>query len=130
MAETTDDRLRLLIERVERLEEEKKGIADDIRDVFAEGQWQLGLFFFALYYAAYFVWAARAMGKTLGLGLAGLRLENAYGFPPDARSLVYRQMGCLLQFATGGVLYLAVLRGTKQPLLQDRVSATRVVVDH
>ena len=31
--QTTDDRLRLLIERVERLEEEKKGIADDIRDV-------------------------------------------------------------------------------------------------
>lgn len=29
-------RLRLLIERVERLEEEKKGIADDIRDVYAE----------------------------------------------------------------------------------------------
>ena len=38
MAETTDDRLRLLIERVERLEEEKKGIADDIRDVFAEAK--------------------------------------------------------------------------------------------
>lgn len=31
-----DDRLRGLIERVERLEEEKKGIADDIRDVYAE----------------------------------------------------------------------------------------------
>lgn len=38
MAETTDDRLRLLIERVERLEEEKKGIADDIRDVYAEAK--------------------------------------------------------------------------------------------
>ncbi|MDG2001904.1 MAG: DUF2312 domain-containing protein [Novosphingobium sp.] len=37
-AEPTDDRLRLLIERVERLEEEKKGIADDIRDVYAEGK--------------------------------------------------------------------------------------------
>ena len=36
MAEATDDRLRLLIERIERLEEEKKGIADDIRDVYAE----------------------------------------------------------------------------------------------
>lgn len=35
-AEATDDRLRLLIERIERLEEEKKGIADDIRDVYAE----------------------------------------------------------------------------------------------
>jgi uncharacterized protein (UPF0335 family) len=32
------DQLRLLIERVERLEEEKKGIADDIRDVYAEAK--------------------------------------------------------------------------------------------
>ncbi len=38
MAETTDDRLRLLIERIERLEEEKKGIADDIRDVYSEAK--------------------------------------------------------------------------------------------
>ena len=38
MAEATDDRLRLLIERVERLEEEKKGIADDIRDVYGEAK--------------------------------------------------------------------------------------------
>ena len=30
--------LRLLIERAERLEEEKKGIADDIKDVFAEAK--------------------------------------------------------------------------------------------
>jgi uncharacterized protein (UPF0335 family) len=37
-AAPTDDRLRLLIERVERLEEEKKGIADDIRDVFSEAK--------------------------------------------------------------------------------------------
>lgn len=34
----SDDRLRLLIERIERLEEEKKGIADDIRDVYAEAK--------------------------------------------------------------------------------------------
>ncbi|KQM65978.1 hypothetical protein ASE75_06115 [Sphingomonas sp. Leaf17] len=32
------DELRLLIERAERLEEEKKGIAEDIKDVFAEGK--------------------------------------------------------------------------------------------
>ena len=38
MATATDDRLRLLIERVERLEEEKKGIADDIRDTYAEAK--------------------------------------------------------------------------------------------
>jgi uncharacterized protein (UPF0335 family) len=36
MATATDDRLRLLIERIERLEEEKKGIADDIADVYSE----------------------------------------------------------------------------------------------
>jgi uncharacterized protein (UPF0335 family) len=38
MADATDDRLRLLIERIERLEEEKKGIADDIRDIYAEAK--------------------------------------------------------------------------------------------
>ena len=38
MAEATDDRLRLLIERIERLEEEKKGIADDVKDVYGEAK--------------------------------------------------------------------------------------------
>jgi uncharacterized protein (UPF0335 family) len=32
------DQLRLSIERVERLEEEKKGIADDVKDVYAEAK--------------------------------------------------------------------------------------------
>lgn len=32
------DRLRSLIERIERLEEEKKGIASDVRDIFAEAK--------------------------------------------------------------------------------------------
>ena len=38
MTANTDERLRLLIERVERLEEEKKGIADDIKDVYSEAK--------------------------------------------------------------------------------------------
>ncbi len=38
--ENTDQQLRLLVERIERLEEEKKGIADDIRDVFNEAKSQ------------------------------------------------------------------------------------------
>lgn len=37
-AQSADDRLRLLIERIERLEEEKKGIGDDIKDVYAEAK--------------------------------------------------------------------------------------------
>ena len=32
------DELRLLIERIERLQEEKKSISDDIRDVYAEAK--------------------------------------------------------------------------------------------
>lgn len=32
------DALRLLLERIERLEEEKKGIAGDIKDVYGEGK--------------------------------------------------------------------------------------------
>ncbi len=34
------DQLRLFIERIERLEEEKKGIADDFRDVYSEAKSQ------------------------------------------------------------------------------------------
>jgi uncharacterized protein (UPF0335 family) len=36
--ENTDDRLRLLIERIERLAEERKGIQDDIKDVYGEAK--------------------------------------------------------------------------------------------
>nr|WP_317893812.1 DUF2312 domain-containing protein [uncultured Sphingomonas sp.] len=32
------EQLRLLIERIERLEEEKQGIADDVRDTYAEAK--------------------------------------------------------------------------------------------
>ncbi|HTH28085.1 MAG TPA: DUF2312 domain-containing protein [Sphingobium sp.] len=32
------DQLRLFIERIERLEEEKRGIADDIKDVYSEAK--------------------------------------------------------------------------------------------
>ena len=32
------EQLRLFIERIERLEEEKRGIADDIKDVYAESK--------------------------------------------------------------------------------------------
>ena len=32
------DQLRLFIERIERLEEEKRGIADDVKDVYAEAK--------------------------------------------------------------------------------------------
>ncbi|MGH6650684.1 MAG: DUF2312 domain-containing protein [Sphingopyxis sp.] len=39
-ATTTDQQLRLFIERIERLEEEKKGIADDIRDTYNEAKSQ------------------------------------------------------------------------------------------
>lgn len=35
---SADERLRLLIERIERLEEEKKGVSDDIKDVYLEGK--------------------------------------------------------------------------------------------
>ena len=35
---TTDNRLRSLIERIEKLEEEKKAISGDIRDIFAEAK--------------------------------------------------------------------------------------------
>jgi uncharacterized protein (UPF0335 family) len=40
MSEPNNDQLRLFIERIERLNEEKKGINDDIRDVYSEAKSQ------------------------------------------------------------------------------------------
>lgn len=40
MAEVSNEQLRLFIERIERLEEEKRGISDDIRDVYMEAKSQ------------------------------------------------------------------------------------------
>jgi uncharacterized protein (UPF0335 family) len=37
---TADDQLRLFLERIERLEEEKKGVTDDIRDTYAQAKSQ------------------------------------------------------------------------------------------
>ncbi len=38
MAKQQNDQLRAFVERIERLDEEKKGIATDIKDVFAEAK--------------------------------------------------------------------------------------------
>lgn len=38
MAHASDDRLRLLVERLERLDEEIKGLNDDKRDVYGEAK--------------------------------------------------------------------------------------------
>ena len=38
ISQSKDDRLKSLIERVERLEEEKKALADDIKDIYAESK--------------------------------------------------------------------------------------------
>ena len=38
MANATDERLQLLIDRIERLESEKRGISEDIKDVYGEAK--------------------------------------------------------------------------------------------
>lgn len=39
-ATTADEQLRLFIERIERMEDEKKGVGDDIRDTYNEAKSQ------------------------------------------------------------------------------------------
>lgn len=99
------------------------------RDAFSQGQFQLGIFFFAFLYMAYFVALPCLTGKTFGLGIFGLRLDSHFGPRPQVRSLLLRQLGCFCQFFTGGMMLLPILKGTNQPLIQDRLSATRVVLD-
>lgn len=66
------DKLRLLIERIERLEEEKKGIADDIKDVYAEAKGQ--------------GYCAKTMRKVVGLR----KLDKHVRDEADAMMETYR----------------------------------------
>lgn len=84
------DQLRLFIERVERLEEEKKGISDDIRDVYLE---------------------AKAMGfdpKTMKIIVRDRKMDKAARDERDALLEVYRcALGLLADTPLGQAALMA-----------------------
>jgi uncharacterized RDD family membrane protein YckC len=96
---------------------------------FSQGQGQLNLGIFLLLYGAYFVLLPRFSGKTVGMGLFGLRIESHFGLPPSLRALFLRQIGCFFQIASGGLMLLPLLKGPKRILLQDAASGTYVRVE-
>jgi len=96
-------------------------------DTFVHGQAQLGLGSFVFFSFAYFVMLPHFSGRTLGLGLLGLKIVGASGEKPSLFSLLIRQLGCLAQFATGGMMLLQALKGPSRPLFQDSISRTAVV---
>ena len=67
------DQLRLFIERIERLEEEKKGITDDVKDVYAEAKAN--------------GYDTKTMRKIVGLR----RMESHVRNEADALLLTYRE---------------------------------------
>jgi hypothetical protein len=81
------------------------------------------LFFSFLYFVGFPIWK----GKTLGLGLLGLRIEDQEGKIPSVKSLGIRYLGCLLIYASAGSLLFQWFRGADRPIVQDSLSNTRVV---
>jgi uncharacterized RDD family membrane protein YckC len=108
---------------------EGRGAGRLFKHAFSQGQWQLSFGMFLLLYGAYFVFLPKLSGKTLGMGLFGLRIENHFGLSPSLRALFLRQIGCFFQIASGGLMLLPLLKGPRRILLQDAVSGTCVRID-
>jgi hypothetical protein len=81
------------------------------------------LFFSLLYFVGFPLWR----GKTVGLGLLGLKIEDQEGKTPSAKALGIRYIGCLLIYASAGALLFQWFRGADRPIVHDSLSNTRVV---
>lgn len=81
------------------------------------------LFFSFLYFVGIPLWK----GKTLGLGMFGLKIESDHGGSPSWKGLVLRYFGCLLIYASAGALLIQWFRGKDRPIVHDFLSGTRVV---
>lgn len=77
----------------------------------------------------YFVVLPALTGKTLGLGMMGLKIKSQNGADADLESLMKRFVGCSLLYATGGMWLLDSFRRSAHGLPHDRYSQTKVVKD-
>ena len=98
------------------------------QEAFAYSSGQLFAASFASLALLYFVGLPLATGRTLGLGLLGLRLGGDNGAVPTLRQLSLRLIGCGANYATGGLLCVSLGRRDGR-FFQDMISETRVVRD-
>jgi hypothetical protein len=96
------------------------------REAFESSSAQLLAASFASIALLYFVALPLVTGRTLGLGLLGLRIRDASGGMPSWRQLAYRLLGCLVGYATFGAVCLIGLRHRDGKFLQDSWSETSI----
>jgi uncharacterized RDD family membrane protein YckC len=82
---------------------------------------------FAALAVVYFVGLPHLSGRTLGLGIFGLRIESETGGHPEFAQLGTRFLACALNFLSGGLLCVVGLRSRDGRFLQDSWSRSRVV---
>ena len=97
-------------------------------ETFAYGKGSIGVAAFLMLSILFLVVLPRFTGSTLGMGLMGIRFVGPSGESPGLKALFWRWAGCLTVYATGGMMLLPLLKRAPQPLFQDRLSNTRVVV--
>jgi uncharacterized RDD family membrane protein YckC len=106
-----------------------RGAGAVFRDAFSYSSAQLLAASCAALSVLYFIGLPLLMGRTLGQGLMGLRIVSDGGQPLTLRQLCLRMVGCVLSYASGGILCLVGLRQRDGRFLHDVISDTRVVKD-
>lgn len=97
------------------------------REAFHYGSGQVFFVCFALFSLLYFVGMPLVTGRTFGLGVFGLKLENQAGTKPTMKQLLTRLAAYLTCFASLGILFAVGLRRRDGRFLHDQISDTSVV---
>lgn len=109
------------------ISEAGKVAAPVFRQAFAWSSGQLLAASFAALAVAYFVGLPLVAGRTLGMGLLGLRIVSDDGAALSVRQLALRLGGCAMGYASAGLVCILGLRQNEGRFLQDRLSGSRVV---
>lgn len=97
------------------------------REAFQYGNWQVFFACLTLFSFLYFVGMPYVLGRTFGLGVFGLKLENAAGTNPTMKQLITRLATYAASFASLGLLFVVGLRRRDGRFLHDQISETRIV---
>lgn len=98
-----------------------------VREVYSHGNGSLLLASFLVFSSIYFISLPVLAGRTLGMGIFGLRVVSENATEIGFRQAFLRFLGCGLSYFSGGLLCFVGLRKRSGRFLHDQISETKVI---
>ncbi len=118
--------LALLSGHMEAIQDTGRLAGGIFREALNFGNSQVFVACFGLFTLIYFVGMPHVFGRTLGLGIFGLKLENEQGGRPDFGALTVRLATYVFSWVSLGLVFAVGLRRRDGRFLHDQWSGTRI----